>query len=345
MPLTGNYNQTSTIDASGNSLSYLQTWMERKFISNLRTNNVFRQFGTPPTRSTKGYQTLMFPRAVRSNVTPAQALLVEGVTPAPNAANFVQLKVETISVQPEQFGLVGSITDVLDAMSALDLISTMSTELGDNMGRIMDKAIQAVLTTGASNKSYQGGGANLNSISSTDYLDPVTVGDIETYLSTQGAKRYGNYFVAIGDYNVINGFRRDPAVGGWIDAHKYANPSNLFNGEIGEFNGVRFVRTNNIDPVTNSHTPSGGGTAVAVKCYPTFFLGKDAYGISELQNLRSYFVPFRAEKTDPLAQLAYVGFKVMFKAVVLQQQAMVVHYAAAPTNFAWASLMDGTVAL
>ena len=75
-------------------------------------------------------------------------------------------------------------------------------------------------------------------------------------------------------------------------------PNNpLFTGEIGDYLGVRFVVTSNAK-IYASLGLSGADV------YGTLFIGKNAYGITELDAMaaQTYFVPATPTKTDPLAQ-------------------------------------------
>lgn len=57
-------------------------------------------------------------------------------------------------------------------------------------------------------------------------------------LQTQNADPIGDSFVAIVHPHTSYDIRKDP---NWIEAHKYAAPEEIFNGEIGKINNVRFV--------------------------------------------------------------------------------------------------------
>jgi hypothetical protein len=66
------------------------------------------------------------------------------------------------------------------------------------------------------------------------------VEQIVTKLKAQNAPTINGYYVAIVHPHVVYDLRRDPE---WIDAHKYAQPTELYNGEIGQIAGVRFVES------------------------------------------------------------------------------------------------------
>lgn len=59
-------------------------------------------------------------------------------------------------------------------------------------------------------------------------------------LRAQNAPTINGKYVGIIHPYVAYDLMRDPE---WVDAHKYAQPENLYEGEIGELAGVRFVQT------------------------------------------------------------------------------------------------------
>ena len=92
----------------------------------------------------------------------------------------------------------------------------------------------------------------------------------------------------------------------WIEAHKYAAPNELFNGEIGELHGCRFVE-DVFAPVLggDSYKNKSGGVT-----YATFFLGKDAFGIIDPEGgALEIIVHDKEEIGGPLNQFSTVGYK------------------------------------
>jgi len=92
---------------------------------------------------------------------------------------------------------------------------------------------------------------------------------------------------------------------GWLEAHKYASPEAIFNGEIGELHGVRFIE-NPMAPVLKSgnYQNFGGGAT-----YATFFFGKDAFGIIDPEDALQVIVHDKSEIGGPLNQYSTIGYK------------------------------------
>jgi N4-gp56 family major capsid protein len=93
---------------------------------------------------------------------------------------------------------------------------------------------------------------------------------------------------------------------GWIEAHKYAATSEIFNGEIGELHGCRFVE-NVFAPILDGNDyKNKAGT----KTYATYFFGKDAFGIIDPEGgAAEMIVKDKSQVGGPLNQFSTVGYK------------------------------------
>ena len=107
---------------------------------------------------------------------------------------------------------------------------------------------------------------------------------------------------------------------GWIEAHKYAAPEELFNGEIGELHGVRFIE--------DAFAPILGGTNYKNKSegvtYATYFFGKDAFGIIDPEGgALEMIIHDKKEVGGPLDQFSTIGYKFETNgATILYQERM-----------------------
>lgn len=177
-----------------------------------------------------------------SSLPKATQPLTEGVTP-----DGKRLDVTSITATVSQYGDFITQSDVLE-LTALDNTILEATKLlGRQAGLTLDTITRNVLN-GGTNVSYAPkfvdtvetavstrGGLNV-----TSALTVKVVQKVVAKLRGQNAPTIGGKYVAIiHPYNAYQ-LMRDPE---WIDAHKYANPTNLYEGEIGEVAGVRFVQS------------------------------------------------------------------------------------------------------
>ena len=103
---------------------------------------------------------------------------------------------------------------------------------------------------------------------------------------------------------------RDPE---WIEAHKYAKPENLYEGEIGEVAGVRFVQTTEAKIYENG-------------VFGSLFLGDGAYGDTEITGGGLQTIVKQkgsAGTADPLDQRSSVGWKAIKTAELLVENYLV----------------------
>jgi N4-gp56 family major capsid protein len=84
----------------------------------------------------------------------------------------------------------------------------------------------------------------------------------------------GTYYIAVIHPDTAYDLRAETGSGAWRAPKEYTDPQNIYNGEIGEFEGFRFVET------TNAALTSDGASG-SVDLYTCYFLGYQAVGYAE----------------------------------------------------------------
>lgn len=97
-------------------------------------------------------------------------------------------------------------------------------------------------------------------------------------------------------------------------SHQLAKPEAIWRGEVDELAGFRVVRSN--APAFAATTQANSGSAN--KIYSAFAIARDAYQISDLQNLQVYVVA-PGGQSDPLQQNRKMGWKFAFKTIITNQ--------------------------
>ena len=314
MPLT--ITSRSNINASG---QLLQTWLDRTVLENFEPNLRFYDMWEKPARPA-GYNTLAWTRCNKLTVTPTTATLTEGVTPDDTAITFT-----TISLTANQYGMYAIITDILEDVSPVPMVSNALKVIGENMARIIDQVIQGVLATGT-NVIYAGDATTRASIDAADLMTATTLAKANAFLSTKAAPVFGDGYVAVMHPNVIFDLQTGTATWAFMDLSKYTESgrAQLVKGEIGKIFNVRVVSSSFIQTFAST-----------VTVYPTYVMWKGAYWVADLQGLRSYMVGDGASKSDPLAQRRYVWAKVAFNAIILQPDALVRIESASSLSYSW----------
>ena len=120
-----------------------------------------------------------------------------------------------------------------------------------------------------------------------------------TVMKKNRVPRIGGKYFAVIHPSVAHDLRASDS---WIEAHKYASPEEIFNGEIGELHGVRFIE-NVFAPVIKE-----GSGSVAV--YATYFFGKDSFGIIDPEGgALEMIIHDKGEIGGPLNQFSTIGYK------------------------------------
>lgn len=91
----------------------------------------------------------------------------------------------------------------------------------------------------------------------------------------------------------------------WKEVHKYAATSEIFNGEIGELHGVRFIENVFAPILTGDYANKEGGAT-----YATYLFGKDAFGIIDPEGgALQMIVKDKSQIGGPLNQFSTIGYK------------------------------------
>lgn len=309
MNITGNIN---------NSGQVLQTWLYRQVLKNFEPQLRFYDMGTKPIYQ-EGYQTLAWTRVNRLEVTPASALLNQGVTPVETNINL-----DTITLVPKQYGMYVTLSDYLLDVAPINLVKEASKQVGNNMARIIDSVIQSNLATNGTYVNYGGTAVIRTGLTSGDTATAKDFAKANAFLMTKGAPMFSNGYIGVVHPNVVYDLQMESGVGAFVDVNKYSKPDQVMSGEIGKMFGIRLVTSGYIQTFASN-----------VTVYPTYILWEGAYGVATLQTLQAYITPRMATDSDPLAQRVKVGSKVAFDSIILQQKALVRLETASSLSYAW----------
>ena len=282
----------------------MKTFYDMTLIDEATSNLVHDQFGQKRPIPANGGKTIEFRKF--APLAKATTPLTEGVTP-----DGKSLAVSTITATVNQYGDYITQSDVLELTSLDNTILEATKLLGRQAGLTLDTIVRDVLHSG-NNVTYcpkvaDGVETEVKSREALDNTSQLTVKVIQQVVAKlrgQNAPTIGGKYVAIIHPYVAYDLMRDPE---WIDAHKYANPTNLYEGEIGEIAGVRFVQT------TEAKVYEGG-------VFGTLIFGEGAYGVTEITGGGLQTIVKQkgsAGTADPLDQRSSVGWKAIKTAELL----------------------------
>ena len=312
---TASTQNQNTTGASGMSAE-MKTFYEKRLIDQAEPALVHDQFGDPYPIPANGGKNIEFRKY--DSLPKATTPLTEGVTPDGQTMN-----VSTVTAEVRQYGGWVPITDTLQ-LTAIDNNILQATKIiASQAGRTLDTIVRDVLA-GGTNVIYApkiGEGGAETAVTSRATLDATCqltsdlIARAATQLKAMNADPIGTSFVGIIHPYVAYDLRRDPD---WIDVHKYAQPDEIYNGEIGKLHGVRFVET------SEAKIWKGTGCPAGLAVFSTLILGAHAYGSTEIEGGGlEHIVKQLGYGDDPLNQRASVGWKAHKTAERLVEQYMV----------------------
>lgn len=218
----------------------MKTFYDMTLIDEAQPNLIHDQFGQKRPIPSGGGKKIEFRKfaSLNKSLTP----LTEGVTP--DGSTLAVSKIEATVLQYGDYILQ---SDVLELTALDNTILEATKMLGRQAGLTLDTVTRNVLNSGT-NVSYSSKWSGTTEIAvtkrtdldSTAKLTVDMVKQVATKLRAVNAPTIGGDYVAIIHPYVAYDLMSDPM---WIDFHKYAQPTELYEGEIGKVHGVRFVES------------------------------------------------------------------------------------------------------
>lgn len=310
---TGNYvnayTGATTAFSGVNTLApELKTFYDTELLENARIEMIYAQFAKKQSLPANNGMTVEWRKW---NTFEKASELTEGVIPTGQKFGVTNL---TGSIK--QYGTYTAITDKLELRAYDDVILGATEEMGASAAETQETLIRDGLLVGTNvmycdNVSSAGVATAATSCatmgaSSTNgyaYLTDKMVNRAVTTMKKNRVPTINGKYVAVIHPSVAEDLRNST---GWIEAHKYAQPGEIFNGEIGELHGCRFIE-NVFAPVLKAdgyQNKDGGAT------YATYFFGKDAFGIIDpAGGALQMIVHDKSEAGGPLDQFSTIGYK------------------------------------
>ncbi len=305
-------NQANPVNVSGQtSLSpEMRTYYSDYLIDNAGPELCHLRYGQKRPIPQGNGKTVQFRRY--SPYPPATTPLTEGVTPVGKT-----LSVSEITCDVYQYGDYTMVSDIVKLASIDNNIAEATKLHGAQAGLTIDTLMRDILNAGTNVQFADGSVSVRANLSKTKTLTVQMIKMAVRTLKRQNAKPVmGGYYGAIIHPDVSYDLTSDNA---WVDAHKYASPEEIFDGEIGRISGVRFIES------TNAKIFEEAG-AESCDIYSTLVIGENAYGSTEISGggLEHIYKPLGSGGAlDPLNQRATVGWKATFGGIRLVEENMV----------------------
>ena len=311
---TGNYvnaytGDTVPFDDVNTMNGELKTFYDTELLENARVELFYAQFGKkqklPANHglSVEWRKWNTFARATE---------LVEGVIPT---GQKFGMSVKNGAIK--QYGTYTAITDKLEMRAYDDTILGATEEMGASAAETQEVLIRDALLVNTNvlycdNITLASGAVsgttptapNLMEASATvmSLLTPDMVAKAVTIMKKNRVPTINGKYYAVIHPSVAYELRKTEA---WIEAHKYSATSEIFNGEIGELHGCRFIE-DVFAPILDGEYANKAGTVT----YATYFFGKDSFGIIDPEGgALEMIIKSKEQAGGPLNQFSTIGYK------------------------------------
>lgn len=216
----------------------------------------------------------------------------------------------------EQYGTYATVSDQLELHAYDDVILGATEEMGASAAETQETLIRdallvntnvlycdnITLATGAVATTPTSCATMEASATVVSLLTPVMVAKAVTKMKKDRVPTINGKYYAVIHPSVAYDLRNSKD---WIDAHKYAQPEEIYNGEIGELHGCRFIEN------VFAHVLGGDyKNAASTMTYATYFFGKDAFGIIDPEGgALEMIVKDKSQIGGPLNQFSTIGYK------------------------------------
>jgi N4-gp56 family major capsid protein len=297
---------SGTVGNAGSTAAELITFMSARLLEVAELNTILDQTGEKIPLPSNSSKTIRFTREEKLTVSSTPTQLTEGVPP-----DAVGITIDQFEAVTEQYGVVVRISDLAELTARHNIIERTIYILGLQAAETYDQLIYNVLN-GATNSYYPNNRAGDTSVLATDQIAGVDLVELDATLNGQGARPFeGGEYVLVTSPQPYAGIQKDPD---WKASHQFNKTEAIWRAEVGSYGGFRVVRSNAPGFAATAQTTSGASTTV----YSSFAMGRFAYQISDLQNLRVYVVA-PGGQTDPLQQNRKIGWKFAFKSIITNQ--------------------------
>ena len=310
---TGNYvnaytGETMPFNEANSLAGELKTFYDTELLENARVEMFYAQFAKKQNLPANRGTTVEWRKW---NTFAKAGQLQEGVIPT---GQKFGMSSKTGSIN--QYGTYAAVSDKLELRAYDDVILGATEEMGASAAETQETLIRdallvntnvlycdnVTLATGAVAGTPTSPATMEASAEVMCLLTPDSVAKAVTIMKKNRVPTIGGKYYAVIHPSVAYDLRKSKE---WIEAHKYAATSEIFNGEIGELHGCRFIENVFAPILGDTYKNKAGGVT-----YATYFFGKDAFGIIDPEGgALEMIVKDKSQVGGPLNQFSTIGYK------------------------------------
>ena len=311
---TGNYvnaydGTTQSFDGVNTLSGELKTFYDTELLENARVELFYAQFAKKQALPANHGTTVEWRKW---NTFAKAGQLQEGVIPT---GQKFGMSSKTGSIN--QYGTYATVSDKLEMRAYDDVILGATEEMGASAAETQETLIRDALlvntnvlycdnitvATGAVVSTPTACNLMEATAETMSLLTSEMVAKAVTKLKKDRVPTINGKYYAVVHPSVAHDLRTKDK--NWIEAHKYAATTEIFNGEIGELHGVRFIENVFAPILDGEYANKASGVT-----YATYFFGKDAFGIIDPEGgALEMIVKDKSQVGGPLNQFSTIGYK------------------------------------
>ena len=300
---------TGAAEASGAFEAELKVFYDTELLENARVEMFYSQFAKRQPLPENHGDTVEWRKF---NTFARATKMQEGVIPTGQKFG-TSTKVGSI----DQYGTYATLSDKLQTRAYDPIVLGATEEMGASLAETQEVLIRdallvntnvlycdnITLATGAVSGATPTAPVQMEaSTTAMSALTDKMVAKAATIMKKNRVPKIDGKYYAVVHPSVAHDLRNS---NGWLEAHKYAAPEEIMNGEIGELHGVRFIE-NPFAPILDGEYANKAGTVT----YATYFFGKDSFGIIDPEGgAAEMIIHDKSEIGGPLNQFSTVGYK------------------------------------
>ena len=299
------------------SVDYSQTAYDRLAYFAYRPELYYdRAVEVKPTRQAMPGSTVVF--TIQNDLPIASTALNESIDVTPAAMSDSQ-----VSVALAEYGNAVVTTAKLRGTSFVEIDPIQANVVGYNAGVSIDEVAKSPFQTGA-NVDYAAGSAGTPAYSRASITPGSTFRAANVRLEKARLRRanvppFGGLYIAYIHPDVLYDLMGETGTASWTDPHTYSQPEEIWQGEAGTFQGVRFIETPRAPWFGNA-----GSSPTTTSVYGTIFLGRQgvakAHSIVDGNGENPHIVP--GPVTDLLRRLLPLGWYHLVGYSIFRQAAL-----------------------
>ena len=310
---TGNYvnaydGSKTNFDSENSMDGELKLFYDTELLENARIELFYAQFAKKQTLPKRHGKTVEWRKW---NTFEKAAKLEEGVIPT---GQKFGMSSKTGSI--DQYGTYAAVTDTLELRAYDDVILGATEEMGASAAETQETLIRdallvntnvlycdnITLATGAVAGTPTTPAAMEASTTVMSMFTPDMVAKAVTIMKKNRVPTINGKYYAVIHPSVAYDLRKSNE---WIEAHRYSATGEIFNGEIGELHGCRFIENVFAPILDGDYCNKAGGVT-----YATYMFGKDAFGIIDPEGgALEMIVKDKTQVGGPLNQFSTIGYK------------------------------------